>query len=252
MSGNKLKWIAMITMLIDHAGVVIVWPFIAAHPEIYSAGYGRLKFTGLAALYYSMRIIGRIAFPIFIFLLIQGFNHTHNRISYFVRLLLFAAISEIPFDLAANLSSKDVQAGHLIEGTYQNVFFTLALGLLAITLIDAIYHLCQDANIRMICILLIGLGALVTANVLHADYDVMGVAAIMLAYAFRDYRVVQMVACILALSVTSVIEAAAFVSLPLVLMYNGERGRGNKWLFYAFYPVHLLVLVAISALLGQY
>ena len=84
MSGNKLKWIAMLTMLIDHTGAVVVWPFIEAHPEIHGSG-GNLKLTGLVMLYFMMRLIGRIAFPIFIFLLIQGFSKTHNRIMYLVR-----------------------------------------------------------------------------------------------------------------------------------------------------------------------
>lgn len=251
MSGNKLKWIAMLTMLIDHAGVVLVWPIIVAHPEIHGPA-NDLNVTGLVMLYFIMRLIGRIAFPIFIFLLIQGFSHTHNRISYFVRLLLFAFVSEVPFDLACSLSGKDVRAGRIIEFGYQNVFFTLALGLLAITLIDAIYNLCNDPSLRMICIVLVGLGALVTAYVLKADYDMMGVVAIILAYAFRENKLKQMFACILALSVASVIEIVALAGLPFILKYNGCRGKGNKWVFYAFYPVHLLVLVLICALCGNY
>lgn len=251
MSGNKLKWIAMLTMLIDHVGVVLVWPIIEAHPEIHGAA-DDLNGTGLVLLYFIMRLIGRIAFPIFIFLLIQGFTHTHNRISYFVRLLLFAFVSEIPFDLACSLKLEDVRALHVIEFGHQNVFFTLALGLLTITLIDTIYNLCKDPSMRMIGIVLVGLGALVTAYVLRVDYDVMGVAAIILAYAFRESRPKQMLACILALSVASVIEIVALAGLPFIMKYNGERGRGNKWVFYAFYPVHLLVLVLICALCGNY
>lgn len=251
MTGNKLKWIAMLTMLIDHAGVVLVWPIIMAHPEIHGTA-NDLNATGLVGLYFLMRTIGRIAFPIFIFLLIEGFSHTHNRISYFVRLLLFAAISEIPFDMATSLTAKDLRAGNVIEFGSQNVFFTLALGLLAITLIDTVDALCKDQSLRMISIVLLGLGALATAYVLQADYDVMGVAAIILAYAFRENKIKQMTACILALSVMSVLEVAAFAGLPFVLKYNGERGRGNKWLFYAFYPVHLLLLVMIRALCGNY
>ena len=251
MSGNKLKWIAMLTMLIDHTGAVVVWPFIEAHPEIHGSG-DNLKLTGLVMLYFMMRLIGRIAFPIFIFLLIQGFSKTHNRIMYFVRLLLFAIISEIPFDLAFTLRGEDVRAGQLVEFSYQNVFFTLAFGLISISLIDAIDNLCKEPSLRMIGILLTALGAMAIAYLSRADYDMMGIVAIILAYAFRDNKVKQMLACIVTLSVVSVIEVVALLGLPFVLKYNGERGPGNKYLFYAFYPVHLLMLVGIRALCGNF
>ena len=92
-----LKMIAITTMLIDHVGAVLL-------PQ-----------------YPILRIIGRIAFPIFCFLLVEGFMHTHDVIRYMTRIGLFALISEIPFDL--------LFYGRILDGTHQNVFFTLFIGL---------------------------------------------------------------------------------------------------------------------------
>ena len=77
-----------------------------------------------------------MAYPIFIFLLLEGFQYTHNRFLYIGRLLLFAIISEIPFDLAVNLSTNSILKGHVLEFTSQNVFFTLAIGMIVLTVFD--------------------------------------------------------------------------------------------------------------------
>ena len=97
-----LKMIAITTMLIDHVGAVLL-------PQ-----------------YPILRIIGRIAFPIFCFLLVEGFMHTHDVIRYMTRIGLFALISEIPFDL--------LFYGRILDGTHQNVFFTLFIGLVMLTI----------------------------------------------------------------------------------------------------------------------
>lgn len=251
MTGSKLKWIATLSMLIDHFGVVIVWPFILANPTLHGTE-NHLNATGLVVLYEMMRLIGRIAFPIFIFLLIQGFSHTHNRITYLVRVLVFAIISELPFDLAFNLSSQDIKEGRLIEFDRQNVFFTLAIGLFSIIVIDAVLNLCKDENIRAMSVAFVGIASLGLAYVLQGDYKVMGVLAIMLAYAFRQSIAKEMLVCILVLSVASVTEVFALAGLPFVLKYNGQRGKANKWFFYVFYPAHLLVFVALCALCNNY
>ena len=102
LSGSTLKIIEMVTMLIDHIGAaVLARMIIAGNADLYDA-------------YRTLRMIGRIAFPIFCFLLIEGFQHTKNAKKYAERLFLFAAISEIPFDLA--FSAK------VLEFQYQNVF----------------------------------------------------------------------------------------------------------------------------------
>lgn len=128
-SGSTLKMIAIVTMLIDHIGAAVLARLLMVN------GLGELDQTNAdaimqwlsanGALYWTytiMRMIGRVAFPIFCFLLVEGFLHTHDVKKYAMRLGLFALLSEIPFDLA--FSSK------ILEFNYQNVFFTLFIGLL--------------------------------------------------------------------------------------------------------------------------
>lgn len=108
-TGSTLKIIAMITMLIDHIGATIVLQLVQRNSDNFDA-FGNVRMTGMVILYYVLRGIGRLAFPIFIFLLLEGFQYTHNRFLYIGRLLLFAIISEIPFDLAVNLSTNSKRA----------------------------------------------------------------------------------------------------------------------------------------------
>ena len=128
-TGSTLKIIAMITMLIDHIGATIVLQLVQRNSDNFDA-FGNVRMTGMVILYYVLRGIGRLAFPIFIFLLLEGFQYTHNRFLYIGRLLLFAIISEIPFDLAVNLSTNSILKGHVLEFASQNVFFTLAIGMI--------------------------------------------------------------------------------------------------------------------------
>ena len=127
-SGSTLKLIAVITMIIDHvaAGILIRYLFRNGIHDLDINNMSAVnqwmdQNAALYSTYNVMRLIGRIAFPIYCFLLVQGFEYTHNRLKYAARLLMFAAISEIPFDLLFK--------GQILEFGYQNVFFTLFFGL---------------------------------------------------------------------------------------------------------------------------
>ena len=111
-NGYDLKMIALVTMLSDHVGAVLLWRYIEA-THGYSDGV-------LMGIYEFTRYIGRMAFPIYCFLLVEGFLHTRNKGKYALRLGIFAIISEVPFDL--NFT------GNLCDFGYQNVFFTLMIG----------------------------------------------------------------------------------------------------------------------------
>jgi TraX protein. len=116
-SGSTLKLVAIFTMLIDHIAASILENLLrCGGPSSYANG-------GLLYTVYSiMRSIGRLAFPIFCFLLVEGFLHTRNKSKYAIRLGIFALISEIPFDLAFE--------GKMFSWGHQNVFFTLLIGLI--------------------------------------------------------------------------------------------------------------------------
>jgi len=245
-SGSTLKWIAIITMLIDHAAVVLLIGWAR-----YRHGWG----SGIEsqAFYSAMRSIGRLAFPIFCFLLAEGFSHTKNPWKYLLRLSLFALISELPFDLAFQ---NTLQGRCWIEFSGQNVFFTLALGLLAILLWKQLMHsrMIQSPTLRAgaaaACVLMLCL----TARFLHTDYGALGVALIVAFWLLREQPWLRDL-CGLGILAAMIlfgshwIELLGALSFILFHLYNGERGHQPKYFFYIFYPVHLLLLVLLRYLL---
>ena len=118
LSGTALKRIACLSMLIDHIGAALLENGLFRQNAVWQGGI-RLDFV--------MRMAGRLAFPIYCFLLVEGFVHTHDFRKYALRMLGFALLSEFPFDWAF---FSGVYWGH------QNVYFTLLLGLLAMKALD--------------------------------------------------------------------------------------------------------------------
>lgn len=206
----QLKWIAIITMVIDHVGAVLF-----PHQMIF-------------------RIIGRISFPIFCFLLVEGFFHTSNVKKYTVRLGVFALLSEIPYDLAFRGSFVDIHK--------QNVFFALLIGLV---MMYAITYT-NNMTVKVIYLVL----AMWAARMIACDYGYKGILLIAVYYFFRDRLLVKTFLGALwnFLGGISLQMYGALASVPIML-YNGERGKGMKYIFYVFYPVHLLILYFISSIL---
>ena len=205
----QLKWIAIITMLIDHVGAILFPTQI------------------------GFRIIGRFSFPIFCFLLVEGFHHTRNVKKYMVRLGLFALISEIPYDLAFR---------HVfLEFQRQNVFFTLLLGMV-------LMYMLQRTNRIYIkgCYILLSMWFALVAGM---SYDYRGILLILIYYTCRK-NITAKIVCGAAWNIlwTGVQQFGALASIPIAL-YNGEKGRSMKYVFYVFYPVHLLILYFISSIL---
>lgn len=202
-----LKCIAVATMLIDHIGA-----FLYTDQE-------------------WMRYIGRLAFPIYCFLIVEGYYHTRDVRKYIGRLALFALISEVPFDLAC--------ADQVVYMEHQNVFFTLTLGLVCICVIDRLSSKW----------LALGIAAgiwLLTGYVIRSDYGVGGLLMIFFFYQFRSQWLYRL------LSVGAInclcygpIQWAGTVALLPIQFYNGKKGPSAKYFFYAFYPVHLLLLYLI-------
>ena len=220
LSGSSLKWIAIVTMFIDHIGAVILEPYLLR------GGVDGGTFSRLLQLNTTLRLIGRFAFPIFAFLVVEGFMHTSNLKKYISQLGIFALISEIPFDLAGS--------GVLLEFTHQNIYFTLFIGLLAIAIFD------NFKSLRLMKWLIPIIG-MVVGEVLMVDYGAMGVLVIFIFYYFHDdFKLRNLFNGILFLQ-----QMTAVLALIPIQLYNGKRGKQNKYFFYLFYPAHLLLLFFI-------
>lgn len=266
-TGYHLKLIALITMLIDHIAAVVIWRVYVASFAItasmqISDGIGDKIVVWVAnnqdmvySVYEMMRYIGRMAFPIYCFLLVEGFLHTRSVKKYAMRLFLFALVSEIPFDLALTGTWWNTQ--------YSNVFFTLIIGLLmiwALSYVEKFYEFWKEKNWdkflgNLILVVTGGFVAIVLGGfadiVLKTDYGMAGVFAIGVIYMLRNFKEAGFAMSILLLSVmSSSSEILALLMLIPLMRYNGARGKNTKYLFYAFYPVHLFVLALICIGLG--
>ena len=217
MTGLALKLIAVISMLIDHTGDVL-------YP-------GKLQ----------LRCIGRLAFPLYCFLLVEGFLHTRDLKRYIFRLFIFGIISEIPFDLAFY--------GRVMDASHQNVFWTLLLGILAISLMSMIE--CDNMYLKYLLQAVSAVPFGIAAQLLHTDYRWIGVGLISSMYIFHDIETLKVLCgAVLLLPVfTNEIEYFGLLSYVPMHFYNGKRGGMSpmlKWAFYLFYPAHLLILAMIS------
>ncbi len=230
LSGSALKIIAIVTMLIDHIGAAVL-------ARILIAGQGGER---TYQIYLLLRVIGRIAFPIFCFLLVQGFEHTSNRKKYALRLFAFALISEVPFDLAFSST--------ILEFEHQNVFFTLFIGLLTMMGFHEIEKKTEWSPIaRGIMMSVIMFAGMAVAYLLHTDYDAKGVMCIIALYVFRKVPGAQILAGCIAFGWWEIEALVAFIPIAF---YNGKRGWNMKYVFYLFYPIHLLILYFVCMQMG--
>ena len=238
-SGSTLKIIAIVTMVTDHIGAIILEQLLIQRGILeVSASQVNAFLEANGAMYYTdmiLRTIGRISFPIFCFLIVQGFLHTHNIKKYLIRILMFAFISEIPFDLAFSNSFIDLQ--------YQNIFFTLFFGILAMIGIQIAEQKKEWNTINRILFGILSIGlCIVAAKFLKTDYDIYGVSVIVIMYIFKRWKTLSAgLGCVALMS-----GIPPFVSLVPIHLYNGKKGRNIKWLFYLFYPIHILILYLIS------
>ena len=218
LSAFTLKCIAILSMLIDHIG------------------------AGLFPDQMWMRIVGRLAFPIFAFLLSEGFYHTRSIKRYAFRLGIFALISEIPFNLLHN--------DHIFDPDAQNIFITLLIGLLTIYGVEKYRK--HPRSYYSPAILLIGI---MIAQLLRTDYGGFGVALIYIFHYFRDKRKIAAACVAVANLAYGLLQSiSGYVPLQMlagaaaipILMYNGKKGYSMKYAFYAFYPAHISVIMAIK------
>lgn len=208
----QLKWIGLITMVIDHIGLLFF-------PELW-----------------ILDVIGRISFPIFAFTTAVGFMYTRNIVKYGLRLLAFAVISEPFYDLA--FFGTPVYMGR------QNVLFTFALGVLMLYL--WIYF--ENVVFRCLSVLLI----LLTAELLATDYNSMGLLMILFCYCFYNENLKRDIAvAVINVLLMGGRQIFAVLSLIPLHLYKGEKGRDMKTVFYLFYPLHLALLTGIRWWIGR-
>ena len=208
LSGSALKVIALVSMTVDHIAY-------------YLMEHGTWT-------YEMMRRVGRMAFPIFAFLLVEGYGHTRSTRKYALNLLAFALISEIPWWL-------------LNHDNTHNVFFTLLLGLIAIE------GMCRIGDKPLIwCIIIASICG--NAIWLHVDYEYSGILLICAFHIFKPDKVTKCLLATLFMYQYGVVGLC--LGLSAILCYNGERGfiKGQyaKYLCYAYYPLHLVLFMLLS------
>ncbi len=184
---------------------------------------------------FTFRYIGRLAFPIFCFLLVEGVCYTHNIRLYMLRLGIFALISEIPYDLAFH--------GKVLEFEGQNVFFTLLFGVVLLYILK----MDHEWPVKVLEILLF----MWITVIMKTDYSYKGILLISVFYFFREKRWAGLAGGALwnFLWNNKIQEYGALAMIPIAL-YNGERGRSMKYFFYLFYPLHLVVLFVLCRATG--
>lgn len=221
LSQEALKAVACTTMLLDHIGATMV------------RGY-------------TLRIIGRIAFPIFCFLMAEGAYHTKNPRKYCFRLVIGMLLSELPFDLAFRLKPT---------WEYQSVMVTLLLGFVVVEII-------QNTRCDLLKLLAVG-GGFALAEWANTDYGGCGVLLIVLFSQTRGKLWLQTIMLLLFAWVLNSaripvggyiipIEMFSVLAMVPIALYSGRKATSSKvvqWGFYLFYPVHLTVLVFVRMLL---
>lgn len=191
--------------------------------------------------------LGRIAFPLFAFMITEGYLHTKDLKKYYKRLIIFAFISQIPYMLFRSIYSDELFK--------LNIFFTLILGLLTIT----IYDKCKNKLISIIgciCICIIG-------TFLNVDYRWYGICLIFVLYLFKknDVMLISSFMTVNTVYMMSLLDwefqyftnlhcllLFAGMSIPLIfiLMYNGKLGKKTNHIFYLIYPIHLLIFYGLN------
>ncbi len=225
MSSFVLKIIAIITMFIDHLG--------------YAMFSGNFSF---------FNYIGRLAFPIFAFQISEGYIHTKNLKKYFLRLFIFAIISQIPFMLFHSIINNSFSL---------NIFFTLLLGLFCIYIYDKSKYKTLGLAISILIAYI--------SEIACCDYGFYGVSIILIFYIFKNHIILSNILFVIATAIKYIIPMLKyriynenliylfiFTIMPtlFISLYNNKKGKDTKYLLYLFYPIHLLLIYGIYLVLN--
>ena len=224
MSSFALHILAMLLMLCDHLQLTLL-------PDLP-----------------ILRCVGRLAFPLFAFMAVEGYLHTRSLKKYLLRLLMLAVISEIPFDLLVS--------GSVFDPMHQNVIWTIILGLCCIRAFENI-----SADLKKMLSAVVIIASLAAAIIARVDYSSAGVLTLLAFYAFRGNTVRCRLMQLLSLAFINLVllggiefafpyQALAVLSLPIIWLYDGSQGPHNGFIKaanYLFYPAHMLILALFSA-----
>jgi len=255
-SAFTLKIIALVTMIIDHAGVVLF-------PQ-----------------YFIFRVIGRVAFPLFVYLIAEGFRHTRNTNKFLIRLFAFAIISQ-PFYSWAIRGADFPSISFATFLSETNIFYTLFFGGLSIVLFKWLWNIGLKANdwhetpylrrieylwqiiFMIFSIIPLFIAFWLAEVVFTSDYGYRGVAFIFIMYVVKTLKYRLIIMALICIEqhewiIAYLIEGmhvpfivvmmipATLLPVLFVAFYNGERGPSWKWFFYASYPLHLAMLQGLS------
>ncbi len=231
LNAYQIKLIAMVAMLLDHLAHIVVL----------------LPLTQNATIATIMNIIGRITMPIMCFFIAQGYHHTKNLKKYFARLFVFTIISQVPYYLFG-VENVHTNLWDFIKYNvfHLNVIYTLFMGLLALTI--------AKSNINII-FKAVGVVVAVYATY-YSDWRIYGVIWVLIFGVFYGdftkqaiaFSIVSIIRCYVyhTNSIYSfALQLCTLLAIPVLYLYNGERGRKSKYGFYIFYPLHLLILAII-------
>lgn len=240
-TGTKLKIYACIAMLLYTIGLSVIQNGLLHVNDYTQEELAALMKDSVDIMITStwanmLTLIGGLAVPVFAFLLVEGFQHTSNYRRYLLTMLGFAVISEVPYDLAMNDTLWNLSS--------QNALFTMTIclgmlyGLRLLQKKGILYRLAQIALI---------IAAILWCSFLHCNFGLCMVLLVAVYYLLYDRNGVKvLLGCFI-----SFMYITGPLSTYVIWNYNGQRGwNKNKYLFYAFYPVHLLVLGVIAHLLA--
>lgn len=230
-----LKLIAIIIMTIDHVGACIGTTYVD----------GRTYLSGLMTpdTYTQLRTIGRVAFPIFCFMIVEGYFHTRDAKKYSLRLLVFAFISQVPFNLMLTKAP-------FTKGASLNVYFTLFIGLVTIMCFEYCLKLYRNEERKRPVYIAIGIAIILStislADFLYTDYAGLGVIIILIFYFFRDKPLLIFAGLNISIYyLSNSLEMYALWCMVPILLYNHKKGPSMKYVFYIYYPLHMTVLYFI-------
>ena len=234
LSSSTLHILAMVFMLLDHMWATVL-------PGVN-----------------WMTCLGRIAFPLYAFLLVEGYFHTHSFRAYLIRMAVFALVSEIPFNL--------MYGAHVFWPVNQSVYVTLIVALLSLHLLETVRAGGKLWLYVLTCVLTVPVASVLTI-LLFSDYHGYGVLMVFVFYFFRQRKwwsylgqlVLMYYICdqvgglcyqfdIFGHSVEVVRQSFSLLALPLVWLYRGKKGIRSKtfqYICYGFYPAHILVLALL-------